>query len=178
MLGSSSENCSGSSSHTGEWNAPHRHEVGTWFDPLTNVTTLTPGMGGTYPLAPIEENTASDLQAIRIPRGFGDALWVEFRKPTGVYDTVSLLESAGITGPAAILHIVPAPVRTAVIDPHVGSPGYPSQDNLALRVGESFHDPCNDVTVAVTGYVSKPPGLLVDVSFGGGCVDFDDPTVS
>ena len=101
---------------------------------------------------------------------------MEFRKPTGVYDTATLLESAGIQGAAAILHIVIGPVRTAVIDPHPGTPGYPSQDNLALRVGESFTDPCNDVTVAVTGFVAKPPRLLVDVSFGGACVDFDDPT--
>lgn len=174
----SSETCVGSSSTTGHWNAPHKHQVGTWFDPVVNFAELGPGQGGIHLLFPIELSTGSHLQALKIPRGFGDALWVEFRRPLGLYDTAGLLESAGIVGGAAVLHFETQPGRTAVIDPHPGFEGYPNQNRLALRIGDTFYDPCSDVTLSVPGFVPKPPRLMIDVTFGGGCNDFDNPTVS
>ncbi|MBP9732654.1 MAG: hypothetical protein KBD29_04320, partial [Candidatus Magasanikbacteria bacterium] len=148
--------------------APHKEYIG-WL-PAQNIRTVT--SSGSYTIAPIAASSNA-VQAIKIPRGNGDFLYIENRerlgfdsnlgrnKPTNVYD-------------GALLHVLQAPHETGLIDfsPPITNP----ENTPVLPVGSSITDSVSGATVSVTGKTSGT--LAVNVTFGGDVVPTFAPTMT
>jgi sugar lactone lactonase YvrE len=144
----------------GHFNAPHM-ESADWFT-LTNIMTVTDN--GRFTLEPIE-TPSSGLKAIKIPRGNGDFIYIEYRQPIS-YDRV-LGAFGGDVFQGATLHILGSrsPSYPYIVDatPDGSNHGRGEFFRSVLQVGSSFFDPQSHVTITVVSADSN--GVTVDVNF-------------
>ena len=158
----------------GSWNlghyaAQHKLQLG-WMTSGASIQTVE--TNGTFTLEPVEANPAG-LQALKIRRGAGnDAwLWVEYRKPTGLYD--ASLGAQVFTG--ALIHYQDSQTgaRTHLLD---FTPETSSWSDPALAATKSWTDPYSNVSLTVISTSST--ALTVTVSFGSlPCLEAN-PTVT
>jgi hypothetical protein len=166
----------------GHFNAPHKEFLG-WFEPsnIETVERLFIGENRLYHLEPLETAT-NGLKVLKIARGGGDFLYVEFRKPVD-YDRafMGLDYMTPIGDPnghksdvynGATLHVFGSK------DPHPyiidltpdGSTQWPKETHpfslSVLPVGSSFTDPVSDVRVTVDSITrsGSTPTTLLNIS--------------
>lgn len=125
---------------------------------LTGVTTAT--TTSSYLLVPAD--STAGVRLVRVPRGDGTYLNLEFRQPTGVFDTFGAADAVvnGVT-----IRVAPdlgTIVQSQLVDATPTSPS--SFTDSSLKAGRTFTDPLSGVTVAVTSVSAA--GAQVTVSYG------------
>jgi hypothetical protein len=139
----------------------HRAQM-SWFADTQTVTTT-----GSYLL------TAAELtgtpRMLRVARGDGTYLNLEFRQPWGIFDDFGAGDPA-VNG----VSIRIAPATTSIVQSKLvdANPGTPSFSDAALAVGQSVTDPLTGVVVTTTGV--SPAGATVSIVFPGG--DLEPPS--
>jgi chitodextrinase len=144
----------GGSSYYLQSNAARAH-----YGYVAPVTT-TAGTGGTYTLVPADSTTGTRL--VRVPRGDGSYLSLEFRQPAGVFDTFPA-SSAVANGITLRIDWGTGTKQTTLIDT---VPGTASYADAPLLVGKSVTDPVSGATFTTTA--ASASGATVTVSYGGG----------
>jgi hypothetical protein len=138
----------------GHYGAPHKASLG-WLTGSNIVTTET---NGSHTILPFEV-TSSNLQALKVRRGTGNNawLWLEYRQPTGQYD--STLNSQIFTG--ALIHYEDSTTgtHTHLLD---FTPETSSFGDAALT--STFTDPYSNLSLTITSASSS--GLAVTVNYG------------
>ncbi len=134
------------------FNAIHKDTQG-W---LTGGNLRTITTSGRYTLEPIETAT-SGLKALKIRRGRGINLWLEYRQPIG-YDAGHPFQST--YGLGLRLDDAVYPAKSFQIDPTPPT----DQVTASLSVGQSFTDPMTGTTI--TTVAQTPTDLTVDVTVG------------
>jgi M6 family metalloprotease-like protein len=175
----------------GHYTAPQKFQLG-WMP--TQVQTITGS--GSYVVQPLEV-TGATVQALRIRRGTDNAnwLWLEYRQPVGLYDTVlvspfvfgnliTYLEDASShIYSGGLLHYVDATTgnKTHLLDltPQSRSGNTSpliSDDWFDTALAGTWQDPYTGVSITTSNATGS--GLSVTVSYGSGpCVEAN-PTVS
>ena len=135
--------------HHNNW---HRAQLG-W---LPAQTITAPGI---YSLAPAELATASP-RLLRVARGDGTYLNLEFRQPTENFDNFSASDPA-VTGVSArIAPDLSSLVQSKLID---ANPATPTFADAPFGAGMSLTDPLSGVSVTVVSV--SPAGASVSVQF-------------
>jgi hypothetical protein len=142
---------SGSTYHHNNW---HRAQLG-WL-PVQTVTT-----SGTYTLAPAELSNGTRL--LRVARGDGTYLNLEFRQPTQPFETFSGSSAVANGVSVRIAPDVTSIVQSRLID---ATPGTSSYVDSALAAGNSLVDPLTGVRISTVSVT--PAGATVSVQFGAG----------
>jgi hypothetical protein len=139
----------------------HRAQM-SWLVDTQTVTTT-----GSY-LLTAAELTGTPLM-LRVARGDGTYLNLEFRQPWGIFDNFG-------SGDAVVngVSIRIAPATTSIVQSKLvdANPGTSSFSDAALAVGQSVTDPLTGVTITTTGV--GPAGATVSVVFPGG--DLEPPS--
>jgi len=139
----------------------HRAQM-SWFADTQTVTTT-----GSYLL------TAAELtgtpRMLRVARGDGTYLNLEFRQPWGIFDNFGAADPA-VNG----VSIRIAPATTSIVQSKLvdANPATSSFSDAALAVGQSVTDPLTGVTMTTTGV--GPAGATVSIVFPGG--DLEAPS--
>ena len=143
---------SASTYHHNNW---HRAQLG-WMAATTVATS------GTYTLAPAETSSAAVPRLLRIARGNGTFLNLEFRQPGGTFETFS-----GSSAVATGVSVRIAPELTSLVQSQLldGTPGTPSFTDSALATGASLTDTVANVTITTVS--SSPAGASLSIQFGG-----------
>ena len=143
---------SASTYHHDNW---HRAQLG-WLAPTTVTSS------GTFTLAPAESFSTAVPRLLRIARGNGTFLNLEFRQPGGTFETFSA-SSAVATGVSVRI----APELTSLVQSQLldATPGTSSYGDSALAPGLSLTDTTANVTITTVS--SSPAGALVSIQFGG-----------
>jgi len=143
----------------GHYAAEHKAEELGWEVSGSNFQVVQ--SSGTYTLAPFESNPAG-VNALKIQRGNGnDAwLWVEYRQPSGSYDS-RLSPTQLFSG--ALVHYEDSVTgaQTDLLD-FSGLDAY--GDYPALAAGKSWSDPYTNLSLSVESATSA--GLTLNVSYG------------
>ena len=144
---------SASTRHHNNW---HRAQLG-W---LTDTQTVS--SSGIYSLAPAEL-AGSSPKLLRVARGDGTYLNLEFRQPVATFDDFPSTDPV-VTGVSVRL----APdfatiVQSQLID---GNPATPTFADAPFGAGLSFTDPVSGVTM--TTITVSPGGASVSIQFPGG----------
>ena len=142
---------SASTYHHNNW---HRAQLG-W------MLMQTVSSSGTYTLAPAESSSTAESRLLRVARGDGTYLNLEFRQPGGVFET--FLSSSAVANGISV-RIAPATstiVQSKLLD---FTPGTTTFVDAALAVGSSFTDPVANVTISTTAV--SPLGASVSIQFG------------
>lgn len=138
----------------GHYGAPHKAMIG-WLNATNVLTTETNGSYSVQPLG----TPAAGVQALKIRRGTGNNawLWVEYRQPTGQYE--STLSSQVFTG--GLVHYADSTTgtRTHLLDYTTATASFSD----AALVG-SWTDPYSNVTVAISG--GGTSALSVTTNYG------------
>ena len=132
----------------------HRAQLG-W---LTDVQTVT--TSGVYTLAPAESASASP-KLIRIARGDGTYLNLEFRQPSGTFDGFAASDPV-VNGVS--IRIAPdfsSLVQSKLID---ANPATSTFADAPFGAGRSLVDPVSGVTVSTTAVAAA--GATVSIQFG------------
>ncbi len=146
----------------GSWNyghyaAPHKVSMG-W---LSGSQVLTTESTGSYSVVPFETPSTS-VQAMKIRRGTGNNawLWVEYRQPTGLFDSSFSATSQMFTG--ALVHYEDSTTgtRTQLLDFTPSSANGFSDPSLT----GTWVDPYSNVTLSVTG--TSASALALNVNYG------------
>ncbi|MGE6757464.1 NEW3 domain-containing protein [Corallococcus interemptor] len=147
-------------SSMGDWNlghyaAPHKARIG-WL--ASSSVARVDGTGGTFTLAPVV--ASGGLKALQVRRrpGVNDWLWVEYRRPVGLYESTLASQVFG----GALIHLADADTRdgTHLLD---FTPGTSSWNDPALLPGTTWNDPYSDLTLTVDA--ATPTGLTVRVQY-------------
>lgn len=135
----------------------HKEFIG-W---LTSAQVSTVTTNGTYQIEPIETAT-NGVKAIKIPRGGGDFLYVEFRQPIG-QDASMNRGQPGDVYEGALLHVLLPENHTGIVD---ASPPYSELVTMtpSLKRGQSVIDPVSGARITVSDVSNSR--LVVDVAFG------------
>ncbi|MBI3695587.1 MAG: hypothetical protein HY238_12210 [Acidobacteria bacterium] len=162
-------------SSMGYWNlghyaAPHKLQLG-WLASGSNVLTVQ--SSGTYSIQPLEISSAG-VQALKVQRGTGNNawVWIEYRKPTGNYDTA--LSSQVFSG--ALIHYQDSNTGSGYTDLLDYTPATSSWTDPSLANGKTWVDPYTDLSVAVTSATSN--AVTVSVSYGAAICTAANPTVT
>jgi M6 family metalloprotease-like protein len=162
-------------------NAIHKEYLG-WLD-SRSIQTVT--QGGIYTVAPFEVADPGVTKAIKVPRGDGEFLYVEYRQPIGWdegMDSMPFRDGAEPTNvfEGALFHIVQPPstdnpgLGTFLIDASVSSEfGATDYATAALPVGGIFTDPDSGSQVTVLSRTPASIELRVGLSY-----DCGDPTTT
>lgn len=132
----------------------HRQQLGWSTGMVTAISTAT------YTLAPADAGTGTRL--IRIPRNNGTYLNLEYRQPTGLFDSFSVTEA--VTNGVSIRI---APDTTSIVQSQLvdATPTSPSSFNdSTLKAGVSFTDPLTGATITVNSVSAT--GANITVSYG------------
>jgi hypothetical protein len=122
------------------------------------MQTVTPT--GYYSIAPAELTAQPRL--VRVQRGDGTYLYLEFRQPFGAYDNFSAT-AAGVKGVSIrIAPDKPTRVQSLLLDM---TPSTTTFEDAPLAVGRSFTDPLSGVTLTTTAVSSA--GATVSIRFAG-----------
>lgn len=142
------------SGHAGHFNAPHKEQVG-WLtgDELTSVSS-----SGTYTITPMA-GLAAGVKALKIPRGPGLSVYVEYRQPIGADTGLDVSPVSNIfTG--ALLH---SAANDRIDYPYLLDAIPPADRyNPVLPLGATWTDPQTGTTITVTGLTAS--SLTVDVN--------------
>jgi hypothetical protein len=138
----------------------HRWQLGA----LTPTYTTS----GTYLLAPDEASFDGKLQALVIPRPDGTQLWLESRRPYGVFDTFPVSDPIA-SGVAVRLVEHPDDAiasREYLIDttPQTHPAGLDDFRDAMLTPGQSFVDPLSGIRI--TTNTVEPNGASVTIAQG------------
>jgi M6 family metalloprotease-like protein len=138
--------------------APHKEFIG-WL-PANQVQEVN--SSGSYTILPMA-NSGTGLKAIKIPRGNGDYLYIEYRQPIGFDSQIGNVANSDIFQ-GALLHTLASPNQTLLID---ASPPMeiPFTFSPALLPNRAFTDPVTGVSVMVTSVATS--GLTVQVAYPG-----------
>jgi chitodextrinase len=134
----------------------------SWFSDTQTVTTT-----GSYLL------TAAELtgtpRMLRVARGDGTYLNLEFRQPWGIFDNFGAGDPV-VNG----VSIRIAPATTSIVQSKLvdANPGTSSFFDAALALGQSVTDPLTGVVITTTGV--SPAGATVSVVFPGS--DLEPPS--
>ena len=140
------------SPNMGHYTAPQKAQLG-W---LTNVPTVQ--SNGTYTLQPLELNTIA-VQALKVQRGSGSWLWLEYRQPIGSYDS-SLLSSI-FAGP--VIHYSDA-LTGSYTDLLDFTPATTSWYDPPLAANSTWTDAYTNLSLTVQSATSS--GVTVTVNYG------------
>jgi chitodextrinase len=128
------------------------------FGHLTDTLAVT--ASGSYTLAPVGLSGTSPRQ-LRISRGGGNYLYLEFRQPLGVFDDFAATDPA-VTGVTVRFNTAfNTYSQTKLLDAHPGG----SFSDAPFRAGESWTDPVSGVKITVVSV--SPAGAGVTIQFGG-----------
>lgn len=133
----------------------HRAQLG-W---LPESVTLS--AGGTATIVPVD-SAGLGTRLVRIPRGDGTFLDIDFRQPTGVFDTFGST-SAVVNG--VTLRINPnltTITPSQLVDVTPTSPA--SFSDSSLKVGQAYTDPVSTATVRVVSLSAS--GATIEVTYG------------
>jgi hypothetical protein len=150
----------------GHYGAPHKVQMG-WLGSNNVVTTESTG---TYGILPYETSTTG-VQAVKVRRGTGnDAwLWVEYRQPTGQYD--STLPSQVYTGGLTHYQDSTTGTHTHLIDFTKSTSAYTDPALVGTWV-----DPYTNVSLSVSG--GGTSALSLNVNYGALPCTIVQPTVT
>jgi len=159
------------SNDSGLYPSPQKSETLGWMAPTTNFQVVQ--SGGTFTLQPLEVNSTG-LQAIKVQRGTGNNewLWLEYRQPTGSYDSGLLPQP--FTG--ALIHYQDANTQPGHSYLANFTPSDTSWMSPALAAGRTWKDPYSNLSISVLSATST--GLTVSVSYGAVACTPANPTVS
>jgi M6 family metalloprotease-like protein len=155
----------------GLYPAPQKAEVLGWLTSGTNVQTVQ--SSGSYTVEPMESGSTG-LQALKVQRGTGNNawLWIEYRQPTGNYD--STLFSEPFSG--ALIHYEDPTTAFG----HTYLPNFTLSDlsgnSPALGVGQTWTDPYSNLALSVVS--ANASGLTVNVNYGAVPCTPSNPTVT
>ena len=149
---------SASTRHHNNW---HRAQLG-W---LTDTQTVS--ASGIYSLAPAEISGASP-KLLRIARGDGTYLNLEYRQPSASFDDFASTDPA-VTGVSVRI----APDASTIVQSQLidASPGTTTFADAPFGLLQAFTDPVSRVTVTTVSV--SPGGASVSVQFGS---DTESPT--
>lgn len=138
--------------------APHKEYIG-WLNPNQVQEVKS---SGTFTLEPMGSQSTG-LKAIKIPRGNGDFLYVEYRQPLGFDSQIGNVGNSDIFQ-GALLHTLVSDKQTLLID---ASPpmDMPFTFSPALLPNRAFTDPVTGVSLMVTTISSN--NLTVEVAYPG-----------
>ena len=142
---------SASTYHHNNW---HRAQFG-W------MSMQTVSSSGTYTLAPAESSSTAVSRLLRVARGDGTYLNLEFRQPGGAFETFS---SSSAVANGVSVRIAPETstlVQSKLLDL---TPGTATFLDAALAVGSSFTDQVANVTISTIAV--SPLGASVSIQFG------------
>jgi hypothetical protein len=122
--------------HHNNW---HRAQLG-WFS-----DTVTASSSGVHRLAPAELSGTPRL--LRIPRGNGTYLNLEYRRPWGIFDDFTSSDPVVNGVSIRVGPELSSLVQSLLIDATPGSPG--GFSDAALPAGSSLTDPLSGVTITV-----------------------------
>jgi hypothetical protein len=126
-----------------------------WLEPVTAAA----GEAGTWTLSPLDSGAGTRM--VRIPRGDGTYLSLEFRQPHGTFDTFSSTSPIA-TGVTLRLDRGVGSKQTVLFD---ATPATATYGDAPLAAGRSVTDPMSGATVTVESVSST--GAQVAVSYGG-----------
>jgi M6 family metalloprotease-like protein len=157
----------GSSYNIGHYSAFHKSRLG-WLAPGSGYQTITAAAAHT--VLPFETGTTG-TRALRMQRGPGSDkwLWLEYRRPEGLFDTNLSSYSSNVFSGALIHYEDPASSYAAysrVLDFHPSSTPNNFND-AALQPGESWADPYSLLRIVVDS--SSQSGLVARVSYDSSC---------
>jgi hypothetical protein len=137
---------------------------------LTGSNVLTTESNGSHTILPFETLTGG-LQALKVRRGTGNNawLWLEYRQPTGLYD--SMLNSQVFTG--GLIHYEDSTTGTHT---HLLDFTTETSSFADAALTGTFNDPYTNVSVEVTN--ANASGLSVNVAYGPVPCVRTQPTVS
>jgi chitodextrinase len=152
---------SASTYHHNNW---HRAQFG-WLA-ATTVTT-----SGTYSLAPAETSSSAVPRLLRIARGNGTYLNLEFRQPGGTFETFS---SGSAVANGVSVRI--APETTSLVQSQLldATPATTTFSDSALAAGLSLTDATANVTITTVS--ASPAGASVAIQFGAAPADTTAPS--
>ncbi len=131
----------------------HRAQLG-WFADTSTATT-----SGSYLLTPVELTGTPRL--LRVARGDGTYLNLEFRQPWGVFDNFSASDPV-VNGVS--IRIAPSTssiVQSQLVDTN---PSTASFTDAPLGVGQSVTDPVTGISITTVSV--GPAGALISIDFG------------
>ncbi len=139
--------------------APTRHHNNWHRAQLGWLPAQTISSSGIYSLAPAELSTSTP-RLLRVARGDGTYLNLEFRQPTGSFDNFSASDPA-VTGVSArIAPDISSLVQSKLID---ANPATSTFADAPFGAGMSLTDPVSGVSVTVVSV--SPAGASVSVQF-------------
>ena len=137
----------------------HSNAARSHYGYITPVTT-TAGVGGSYDLVPAD-STAGGTRMVRIPRGDGSYLSLEFRRPTGSFDTFAATAPVA-NGVTIRIDWGTGTKQTMLVDT---VPSTSSYTDAPLIAGQSITDPVSGATITTSA--TSDTGASVTVSYGG-----------
>ncbi len=156
-----------STSNIGHYALPQKAEILNWISSGTNYQVVQ--SGGTWTLQPLEVNP-SGLVALKVQRGTGNNawLWVEYRQPIGIYE--SIWAPSG-----ALIHYEDSTTggHTQLLD---FTPATSGMYDSALMPAGTWTDPYSNVSIAVQSATTN--GLTVNVNYGAVPCSPSAPSVS
>ena len=130
------------------------------------ATTAAVGADGSWTIAPVDAGSGTRL--LRIPRGDGSYLSLEYRQPQGSFDTFSATSPAA-TGVTIRLDHGVGNRQTVLFD---ANPATATLGDAPLSAGRSVTDPVSGARITVDSVSGS--GAQVSVAYGAG--DPTDPT--
>ena len=138
--------------HHNNW---HRAQF-AWFGDVVTASST-----GIYTVAPAELSGTPRL--VRVPRGNGTYLNLEFRQPTGIFDNFSAGDPVVNGVSVRLAPSTSTIVQSQLIDGTPGSAG--GFNDSALGAGASLTDPLTGVVITVVSV--SPAGASVSVQYPG-----------
>jgi M6 family metalloprotease-like protein len=155
------------SSNSGHYATPHKAEILNWISSGINYQVVQ--SSGTWTLQPLEVNPAG-LVALKVQRGTGNNswIWVEFRQPIGIYE--SIWAPAG-----ALIHYEDSTTstHTQLLD---FTPATSGMYDSALMPANTWTDPYSNVSISVQGATAN--ALTVSVSYGATPCTASTPSIA
>jgi M6 family metalloprotease-like protein len=154
------------SSNSGHYAVPHKAELLNWIASGTNYQVVQ--SSGTWTLQPLEVSPAG-LVALKIQRGTGNNswIWVEYRQPIGIYE--SIWAPSG-----ALIHYEDSTTstHTQLLD---FTPATSGMYDSALMPGTTWTDPYTNVSITVQAATAS--SLTVSVNYGATPCTASSPSV-
>jgi len=171
------------SNNLGLYQPQQRAEILGWMTSPLNYQEVS--SNGTYTIQPIEMNSSTVPQALRIQRGAnpGYYLWLEYKQPIGQYD--STLANAPYTAAhpytgAMVTYQDPIyetsgqiPGHTYLADFNLSDTYYLTPD---LNPGQTWTDPFTNLSLSVIS--ANSTGLTVGVNYGATPCTSSNPAVT
>lgn len=146
-----------------QFNAPHKVAL----DWIETQEVKVASSNGTYKITPLEASSSAGIKVLKVSKSdtnntFKDLTdyYLSFRQPMGIDKNLSAEFTEGVS-----IHFAPTdPVfQTNLVD--LARTGDIHRDQFgALKDGQSFYDPINDITITQLSHDSS--GVTIDIKFG------------